>query len=83
MSLTLVNSFFGSFETQFHCNPRVSSIVLFSSIACAQLCGITHYRMRGYLTVDTEDEYNDWLASEAEYLDFGDDDGDDWGDDDW
>ena len=52
-------------------------------IACAQLCGITHYRMRGYLTVDTEDEYNDWLASEAEYLDFGDDDGDDWGDDDW
>ena len=52
-------------------------------IACAQLCGITHYRMRGYLTVDTEDEYNDWLASEAEYLDFGDSDGDDWGDDDW
>ena len=52
-------------------------------IACAQLCGITHYRMRGYLTVDTEDEYNDWLASEAEYLDFGDDDDDEWGDDDW
>jgi cytochrome c oxidase subunit 2 len=52
-------------------------------IACAQLCGITHYRMRGYLTVDTEEEYNDWLASEAEYLDFGDDD-DEWGDDeDW
>ena len=32
-------------------------------IACAQLCGITHYRMRGYLTVDTEEEYNEWLAS--------------------
>ena len=52
-------------------------------IACAQLCGITHYRMRGYLTVDTEEEYNEWLASEAEYLDFGDGDDDDWGDDDW
>ena len=52
-------------------------------IACAQLCGITHYRMRGYLTVDTEEEYNDWLASEAEYLDFGDEE-DEWGDDeDW
>ena len=52
-------------------------------IACAQLCGITHYRMRGYLTVDTEEQYNDWLASEAEYLDFGDDE-DEWGDDeDW
>ena len=52
-------------------------------IACAQLCGITHCRMRGYLTVDTEEQYNDWLASEAEYLDFGDDE-DEWGDDeDW
>ena len=52
-------------------------------ISCAQLCGITHYRMRGYLTIDTEEEYNEWLASEAEYLDFGDDE-DEWGDDeDW
>ena len=51
-------------------------------IACAQLCGITHYRMRGYLTIDTEEQYNEWLASEAEYLDSSDDDGDDWGDDD-
>ena len=52
-------------------------------ISCAQLCGITHYRMRGYLTIDTEEEYNVWLASEAEYLDFGDDE-DEWGDDeDW
>ena len=52
-------------------------------IACAQLCGITHYRMRGYLTVDTEEQYSDWLASEAEYLDFGDEE-DEWGDDeDW
>ena len=38
--------------------------------------------MKGYLTVDTEEEYNAWLASEAEYLDFDDGD-DDWGDDDW
>ena len=37
--------------------------------------------MKGYLTIDTEEEYNAWLASEAEYLDFGDDE-DDWGDDD-
>ena len=52
-------------------------------IACAQLCGLTHYRMRGYLTIDSEEEYNAWLASEAEYLDF-DDDEDEWGDDeDW
>ena len=24
-------------------------------IACAQLCGLGHYRMKGYLTVETED----------------------------
>ena len=31
-------------------------------IACAQLCGITHYRMRGYVTVFEEVEYDAWLA---------------------
>ena len=46
-------------------------------IACAQLCGNSHYRMRGYLTVETEDEFNTWLEDEAEYIDYGDDD-DDW-----
>lgn len=34
-------------------------------IACAQLCGIGHYRMRGYLTVHTPDDYADWLARTA------------------
>lgn len=31
-------------------------------IACAQLCGITHYRMRGYVTILSEEEYDAWLA---------------------
>lgn len=31
-------------------------------IACAQLCGLGHYRMRGYLTVETEAEFRAWLA---------------------
>lgn len=36
-------------------------------IACAQLCGLGHYRMRGFLTVETPDEYKAWLdAQEAE-----------------
>lgn len=34
-------------------------------IACAQLCGLSHYRMRGYLTVETEEEFAAWLAEEA------------------
>jgi cytochrome c oxidase subunit 2 len=45
-------------------------------IACAQLCGNSHYRMRGFLTVESEDEFNSWLEEEAEYLEEGDDD--DW-----
>lgn len=47
-------------------------------IACAQLCGNSHFRMKGYLTIDTQEEYEDWLASEAEYLSEDDEDDDDW-----
>ena len=43
-------------------------------IACAQLCGNSHYRMRGFVTVESEDEFNAWLEEEAEYLDEDDDD---------
>ncbi len=52
-------------------------------ISCAQLCGLGHYRMRGYLTVDTEEEYDDWLNLQAEYL-LEDNEEDEWGDEeDW
>jgi cytochrome c oxidase subunit 2 len=30
-------------------------------IACAQLCGLGHYRMRGFVTVQTADEFQKWL----------------------
>ena len=46
-------------------------------IACAQLCGNSHYRMKGYMTVETMEEYESWLEEQAEYLDAEDDD-DDW-----
>ncbi|MBC8256604.1 MAG: hypothetical protein H8E85_04765 [Candidatus Marinimicrobia bacterium] len=45
-------------------------------IACAQLCGNSHYRMKGYVTVETDAEFNAWLEEEAEYLE--DEDDDDW-----
>ena len=52
-------------------------------IACAQLCGLGHYRMKGYLSIDTDEEYNDWLALQAEYL-LEDNEEDEWGDEeDW
>ena len=37
-------------------------------IACAQLCGLGHYKMRGVVTIQTEDEYKAWLALQASYL---------------
>ena len=46
-------------------------------IACAQLCGNSHYKMRGFVTIDTNAEYNAWLAMQAEYLEEEGDD-DDW-----
>jgi cytochrome c oxidase subunit 2 len=37
-------------------------------IACAQLCGLAHYRMRGIYRIVTPEEYEAWLEEEAEYL---------------
>ena len=34
-------------------------------IACAQLCGIGHYRMKGFITVHTEKDYEEWLAKQS------------------
>ena len=30
-------------------------------IACAELCGNSHYRMRGFLVIDTPAEFQEWL----------------------
>ncbi len=37
-------------------------------IACAQLCGLGHYRMRGFVTVQTADEFQKWIETEEEKL---------------
>lgn len=36
-----------------------------SEIACAQLCGIGHYRMKGFVTVHTPEEYAKWVSEQA------------------
>ncbi|MDE3059295.1 MAG: hypothetical protein KGJ59_15205 [Bacteroidota bacterium] len=33
-------------------------------IACAQLCGLGHYRMRGYLTVQSQHDYDEWIKEQ-------------------
>ena len=43
-------------------------------IACAQLCGNSHYSMRGFLTVETPEEFQAWLDEEASYLVGGEED---------
>ncbi|HVT43509.1 MAG TPA: hypothetical protein VMT00_03885 [Thermoanaerobaculia bacterium] len=37
-------------------------------IACAQLCGLGHYRMRGALTVQTKADFEAWLAENTPVL---------------
>jgi cytochrome c oxidase subunit 2 len=42
-------------------------------IACAQLCGLGHYRMKGFFTVETEEEFDAWLTEQAAASSFEDD----------
>ncbi|MCB9771808.1 MAG: cytochrome c oxidase subunit II [Candidatus Omnitrophica bacterium] len=34
-------------------------------ISCAQLCGIGHYRMRGFVTVHSQADFDQWLAEQV------------------
>ena len=33
-------------------------------IACAQLCGLTHYRMRGFMTIHEQADFDAWFAEQ-------------------
>lgn len=37
-------------------------------IACGQLCGLGHYRMKGFLNVHSSDAYRKWIASTPPHL---------------
>jgi cytochrome c oxidase subunit 2 len=37
-------------------------------IACSQLCGLGHYRMRGFVTVQSASEYSAWMAEQVKAL---------------
>jgi len=34
-------------------------------VTCSQLCGLGHYRMRSYVTVQTADAFRQWLIDQA------------------
>jgi cytochrome c oxidase subunit II len=37
-------------------------------ITCSQLCGLGHFRMRGFVTIQTADEYQKWLDDQLAEL---------------
>jgi cytochrome c oxidase subunit 2 len=37
-------------------------------ISCAQLCGLGHYRMRGYLTIETPEAFQKWIDEQEAQL---------------
>jgi hypothetical protein len=37
-------------------------------IACSQLCGLGHFRMKGVYAIQTQEAYDAWLKDEAEFL---------------
>lgn len=46
----------------------------FSEIACAQLCGLSHYRMRGEVHIVSQEDFDAWYAENTsdEYVEFDD-----------
>lgn len=37
-------------------------------IACAQLCGLSHYRMRGFFQVHSQEGFDEWMAAQQASL---------------
>ena len=37
-------------------------------IACSQLCGLGHFRMRGYVVVQSDADYRAWMADQVKAL---------------
>ena len=36
-------------------------------VACAEYCGTGHYAMRGTVVVDTQEDFNKWLAEQPTF----------------
>ena len=37
-------------------------------ITCSQLCGLGHYRMRGFVTIQSQADFNNWIADQEKQL---------------
>jgi cytochrome c oxidase subunit 2 len=36
-------------------------------IACSELCGLGHHRMRSFIDVFSEEDYAEWLREQSEF----------------
>ena len=69
-SKDVVHSFYlPGFRTKIDAVPGSTTRLWFQAqeagrheIGCAQHCGVSHYKMRGWLIATPEDEYRSWLA---------------------
>ncbi|MEM7581861.1 MAG: hypothetical protein AAF560_00655 [Acidobacteriota bacterium] len=43
-------------------------------IGCSQLCGLGHYRMRGFATIHSQEDFDAWMEAEQSYLSATDED---------
>jgi cytochrome c oxidase subunit II len=72
-SKDVIHSFFlPEFRVKQDAVPGMSTRIWFDAtrtghweIACAELCGLGHYRMKGFVTVETPEEFQKWLAEQA------------------
>jgi cytochrome c oxidase subunit II len=72
-SKDVIHSFFlPEFRVKQDAVPGMSTRIWFDAtrvghweIACAELCGLGHYRMKGFVTVETPEEFQKWLADQA------------------
>jgi cytochrome c oxidase subunit II len=37
-------------------------------IACSQLCGLGHFRMRGFVTIQSDEQFRKWLDDQEKEL---------------
>jgi cytochrome c oxidase subunit 2 len=71
-SRDVIHSFFlPNFRVKQDAVPGMTPEVMFLptrrgnfELACAELCGLAHYRMRGFFNVVTQQEFDDWLRKQ-------------------
>lgn len=60
-------------------DPAAGDEIVTYDIACAQLCGLSHYRMQGFTTIYTPEAYEKWLEEQGEEEEFFEEEGEDGG----